>query len=257
MICRLSRLSTRPSTFTLVQPHSEPEQWREAIRLAKAGNRQGSDVHPQVTCRPTGVVFSLGSYHPFMAKPSYLALAGLAPAERAEALRDPALKAKILAEINVAPEHIGSMEALIPNVPFPMHQTFPLTTNSSYEPLPDESFEARAQAAGLPDGSSALYDYLVGGDGRDFAIAFFTGYATYTLDGLRELQLDDTMVGDVTPLSKTRQLEMLSIQNTRIADLGPLRGLTKLKKLYIAGSLVKDISPVQGIPGLKIFQVAN
>ena len=39
-----------------------------------------------------------------------------------------------------------------------------------------------------------LYDYLVGGDGGDFAIAFFTGYATFSLDGLRELQLDDTTV---------------------------------------------------------------
>jgi N-acyl-D-amino-acid deacylase len=88
------------------------------------------------------------------------------------------------------------MEALIPNVPFPMHQTFPLTTKSSYEPLPDESFEARAQTGGLPDGRSALYDHLVQGEGRDFAIAFFTGYATYTLDGLRALQLDDcTVVG--------------------------------------------------------------
>ena len=194
MICRLSAAAARPATFTLFETFSDPAQAQRIMALVREGNRDGARVFPQVGSRPTGFVFSLGSYHPFMAKPSYLALAGLAPAERAEALRDPALKAKILAEINVAPEHIGSMEALIPNVPFPMHQTFPLTTNSSYEPLPDESFEARAQAAGLPDGSSALYDYLVGGDGRDFAIAFFTGYATYTLDGLRELQLDDTTV---------------------------------------------------------------
>ena len=102
-----------------------------------------------------------------MAKPAYLALASLPPAERAKALRDPAVKARIMSEANVAPEHPGSMEALIPNVPFPMHQTFPLETASSYEPLAEESFEARAQAAGLSDGRSALYDHLVGGEGRE------------------------------------------------------------------------------------------
>jgi N-acyl-D-aspartate/D-glutamate deacylase len=194
MICRLSAAATRPATFTLFETFGDPTQAGRVLAMVKEGNRDGAKVFPQVGSRPTGFVFSLGSYHPLMAKPSYLALAHLPPAERAKALRDPALKARILAETNVAPAHPGSMEALIPNVPFPMHQTFPLAINASYEPLPEESFEARAKAAGLPDGVSALYDYLVGGDGGDFAIAFFTGYATYTLDGLRALQLDDTTV---------------------------------------------------------------
>jgi len=196
MISRLSAAAGRPATFTLFETFGDPAQAHRVLAMVKAGNKAGAQVFPQVGSRPTGFVFSLGSYHPFMAKPAYLALASLPLAERAKALRDPAVKAKIMAETNVAPEHPGSMEALIPNVPFPMHQTFPLETNSSYEPLAEESFEARAQAAGLPDGRSALYDHLVGGEGRDFAIAFFTGYATYSLDGLRELQLDDaTVVG--------------------------------------------------------------
>jgi N-acyl-D-aspartate/D-glutamate deacylase len=194
MICRLSAAAARPATFTLFETFSDPAQAHRILAMVKEGNRDGAQVFPQVGSRPTGFVFSLASYHPFMAKPSYLALAGLPPAERAKALRDPSVKTKILAEVNVPPEHPGSMEALIPNVPFPMHQTFPLATDSSYEPLPQESFEARAAAQGLPDGRSALYDHLAQAEGRDFAIAFFTGYATYTLDGLRELQLDDTTV---------------------------------------------------------------
>ena len=194
MICRLSAAAHRPATFTLFETFADPAQAHRIMAMVREGNRDGARVFPQVGSRPTGFVFSLGSYHPFMAKPSYLAIAHLLAAERAKALRDPALKARILAETNVAPEHPGSMEALIPNVPFPMPLTFPLSTNASYEPLPEESFAARAAAAGLPDGVSALYDYLVGGDGGDFAIAFFTGYATFSLDGLRELQLDDTTV---------------------------------------------------------------
>ena len=194
MICRLSAAAARPATFTLFETFGDPAQAHRILAMVKEGNRDGAQVFPQVGSRPTGFVFSLCSYHPFMAKPSYLALASLPLAERAKALRDPAVKARILAEVNVAPKHPGSMEALIPNVPFPMEQTFPLKTNSSYEPLAEESFEALAKASGLPDGRSALYDHLVSGEGRDFAIAFFTGYATYTLEGLRELQLDDTTV---------------------------------------------------------------
>ena len=196
MICRLSAAAGRPATFTLFETMGDPAQARRVIDMVKAGNRDGARVFPQVGSRPTGFVFSLGSYHPFMARPSYLALAHLPLAEKARALRDPAVKARVLSETNVPPTLPGTMEALIPNVPFPMPQTFPLGTDATYEPLPEESFEARARAAGLPDGWSALYDHLVQGEGRDFAIAFFTGYSNYTLDGLRELQMDDaTVVG--------------------------------------------------------------
>ncbi|HEY1929914.1 MAG TPA: amidohydrolase family protein [Caulobacteraceae bacterium] len=194
MICRLSAAAGRPATFTLFETFADPTQAHRILAQVKEGNRDGARVFPQVGSRPTGFVFSLASYHPFMAKPSYLALAHLAPAERAKALRDPAVKARILAEENVPPTLPGSMEALIPNVPFPMQQTFPLSEDESYEPLPEESFQALAQARGSQDGRSALYDYLAGGDGSDFAVAFFTGYSTHTLDGLRALQLDETTV---------------------------------------------------------------
>jgi N-acyl-D-aspartate/D-glutamate deacylase len=196
MICRLSAAAGRPATFTLFETFADRTQAHRVVTQVKDANQHGARVFPQVGSRPTGFVFSLGSYHPFMAKPSYLALAHLPPAERAKALRDPAVKARILAEENTPPKLVGSMEALIPNAPFPMEQTYPLAADESYEPLASESFAARAAAAGQADGRWALYDHLVGGDGTDFAVAFFTGYSAYTLDGLRALQLDDaTVVG--------------------------------------------------------------
>jgi N-acyl-D-aspartate/D-glutamate deacylase len=194
MICRLSAAAGRPATFTLFETFADREQAHRVIAMVEAANRDRSKVFPQVGSRPTGFVFSLGSYHPFMAKPSYLALAHLRPADRAREMRDPAVKARILPEDNVPPTLVGSMEALIPNAPFPMQQTFPLPVDATYEPLPAESFQAVAEARGESDGRSALYDHLVGGDGSEFAVAFFTGYSAYTLDGLRELQLSDTTV---------------------------------------------------------------
>jgi N-acyl-D-aspartate/D-glutamate deacylase len=192
LICRLSQGSGRPATFTLFETMEDPALWRTAIGLVKAGNRRGARVHPQVGSRPTGLVFSLGSYHPFMAKPSYLALKALPLAERAKAMRDPATKAAIMSETSAAPQYPGTMEALIVMAPLPMHQTFPLTGGSSYEPTADESFAAVAGAAGDP--WSAFYDHLVRGEGADFAITFFTGYANYSLDAVREMQLDEATV---------------------------------------------------------------
>jgi N-acyl-D-aspartate/D-glutamate deacylase len=195
LICRLSRQSARPATFTLFETMDDTSKWREALSLVKAGNRAGSDVHPQVGSRPTGLVFSLGSYHPFMAKPSYLALAHLPLAERARAMRDPTVKARILAETSAPQEYPGKMESLIVVAPLPMTQTFPLTSHSTYEPTLEESFDALANAAGGDaTGWTRLYDHLVQGDGRDFAITFFTGYANYSLDAHREMQLDDSTV---------------------------------------------------------------
>ncbi|HEY2708333.1 MAG TPA: amidohydrolase family protein [Caulobacteraceae bacterium] len=196
LICRMSRLSGRPATFTLFETMEDPSLWPKAIALVKAGNKAGARVRPQVGSRPTGLVFSLGSYHPFMAKPSYLSLKALPLAERAKAMRDPATKAAIMSEASVAPQYPGKMESLIVVAPLPMQQTYPLTSASTYEPTADESFEAMAKAAGGADGAgwSAIYDHLVKGDGTDFAITFFTGYANYSLDAHRAMQLDESTV---------------------------------------------------------------
>ncbi|HEY3887387.1 MAG TPA: amidohydrolase family protein, partial [Caulobacteraceae bacterium] len=75
MICRLSAAAARPATFTLFETFGDPAQAHRILAMVKDGARDGARVFPQVGSRPTGFVFSLCSYHPFMAKPSYLALA--------------------------------------------------------------------------------------------------------------------------------------------------------------------------------------
>jgi N-acyl-D-aspartate/D-glutamate deacylase len=139
-------------------------------------------------------VFGIGSYHPFMAKPSFLRLKALPRAEMLSELRKPEVKARILTEANVALEFPGKMESVIVTANLPMALTFALQADSSYEPTYDESFEALAKAAGHADASSYLYDYLVAGDGDAFAIVFFTNYAGFNLDPVREMQTDDSTV---------------------------------------------------------------
>ena len=192
LICRLSQASGRPSTFTLFE-NDDPGLWRNVIGQVKAANQNGAQVAPQVGSRPTGLVFTLRAYHPFMAKPSFRAAAELPHDRMLAELRKPEVKARILAEENTPNNYPGKMESLIVMAPLPMEQTYALTRTSSYEPTPAESFAAKAAKAGV-DVRSYLYDYLVGGDGRDFAVVFFTNYGGYSLDPVREMQMDPTTV---------------------------------------------------------------
>ena len=101
LLCRMSALSGRPATFSLVQKLDDADEWRDVLAVTKAGNAQGARVFPQVGSRPTGFVFSLDTYHPFMAKPTYLALKHLPLAARAAEMRKPEIKARILSESDI------------------------------------------------------------------------------------------------------------------------------------------------------------
>jgi N-acyl-D-amino-acid deacylase len=194
LITRVSRESGRPATFTLFQVDAWADKWRDVIARVKAGNASGAQVFPQVGSRPTGLVLSLCTYHCFMRRPSYLALAGLPFEQMLSELRRPEVRAAILAETNVAHPHPGSMESVIANLVLNPAKTFALDDGWTYEPTEDESFAAQAARAGQTDTMAFLYDYLTSGDGRRFAIMFFTNYADYTMDAVREMQLDDTTV---------------------------------------------------------------
>ncbi len=194
LMSRISCASGRPATFTLFETADDPQRWREVIRLVKAGNAAGARVYPQVGSRPTGLVYGIRSYNPFMAKPTFVRLRALPHEEMLAELRRPEIKARILAEENIPPEFPGKMESVIVAADLSMELTYALVDDASYEPAADQSFAALAQAAGQPDGLSYLYDYLVAGEGESFAIVFFTNFAGNGLDPVREMQLDESTV---------------------------------------------------------------
>jgi N-acyl-D-aspartate/D-glutamate deacylase len=194
LICRLSAASGRKATFTLFETFDETARWRQVLGQVKAANGRGAQVFPQVGSRPTGLVFSLASYHPFMAKPSFQALSRLTTAAQAAEMRKPDVRSRILAEPNMTMDYPGKMESLIVAAPLPMELTFALVGESTYEPRPEESFAALAAKAGYDDPRAYLYDYLTAGEGEAFAIVFFTNYAGFTLDPVREMQLDPCTV---------------------------------------------------------------
>ena len=96
LMAQLSREAQRPLTFTLFQVAEWPTRWKEVLEQVSAENAAGAQVFPQVGARPTGIVMSLRTYHPFMRRPSYLELKELSFEARLQALRDPARRAAIL-----------------------------------------------------------------------------------------------------------------------------------------------------------------
>jgi N-acyl-D-amino-acid deacylase len=195
LIHRVSKSSGRPATFTLFQVDAWTGKWREVIEQVKQGNRNGAQVFPQVGSRPTGLVFSLATYHPWMLRPSYLQLKTLPLAERKQAMSDPDIKAKILSETNdIDGVAVGSMEFGIAHIQPNYGQLFVLQSQSTYEPDARESFEALA-ADQNQSAESVLYDYLIDAAHElPMAILFFTNYSEYNLDAVREMQMDDATV---------------------------------------------------------------
>jgi N-acyl-D-aspartate/D-glutamate deacylase len=164
-------------TFTLLQLDNQPELWREQLALVEAAQTRGFDIRGQVLSRPVGMMMGMpSSMNPFYRRPSYLALDGLPQNERLAALKDPAVKAKILQEDNENP-HI-----FVRIFNHKYDKMYPLVDPIEYLPAPSDSVLAQAEAAG-EDPQSWLYDYLLGNEGTNLIYIPAANYA----DGIPEL----------------------------------------------------------------------
>jgi N-acyl-D-aspartate/D-glutamate deacylase len=170
MLCDWVRASGgRPLSFTLVQRIEMPQQWRRLLELIEAAQRRGLPIRGQVAPRAIGLVLGLqATLHPFMTKPSYRAIARLPLAERVARMRDPALRARILAEpLNALPDRIP---AFIVDVLARLDRVFPLGDPPEYEPRPEASIAGRAVRLGV-DPLALMYDLLLERDGRELLFA--------------------------------------------------------------------------------------
>ncbi len=148
-------------TFTLVYIDNQPDLWRRQLDLVESAQQSGLDIRGQVLSRPIGMMMGhRSSMHPFYRRPTFLSLEGLPLEDKLERLKDPEIKARILAEQNINP-HIFVM---IFNDRF--ERMYVLEDPIDYLPKPENSVAARAEAAG-EDPASWLYDYLLGNDGSN------------------------------------------------------------------------------------------
>ncbi len=179
----------RPITFLILEHGPDFGVWRGWFDRVRAANARGADIHPQVASRCFGMLFGHQSrLQPFRHRPSFVAIADLGFEERVRALRDPDLRAKILAEDDLdgpfTPDRIT--DDVFENL-------FPLGQELDYEPPPEASVAAMARRAGVTARELA-YDLMLGSDGRDFLLRPLLNFGGGSYDGLHDMLVDPMTV---------------------------------------------------------------
>ncbi|WP_431301902.1 N-acyl-D-amino-acid deacylase family protein [Sediminicoccus sp. BL-A-41-H5] len=176
-LMRIARLAKRPMTFSLLQRESRPDFWRWLLDQVSAANAQGIRVTGQVMGRPVGLMFGWElSQHPFLTRAGFREVAHLPIAERVAALRDPARRARILAEPTTDP----ALRARLNNYA----RIYKLTPD--YEPPPEASVLEQAKLQGR-DPEDLCYDWMLEEEGRAILNRPLLNYAHGNLDAIREM----------------------------------------------------------------------
>lgn len=175
IVRRVVEATGQPVVFSLTARHDRTEAWKELLALSDAAAARGLPIRPVFPPRPIGILLGLqGSQNPFSACPSYREIAHLPAPTRAAAMRDPALRTRILSEDRIT----GSTFPLITRLSF--ERMFPFGDPPDYAPPREASIAAMAQREGR-SAEEVAYDLLVAEDGAGFIFAPLTNFADYTL----------------------------------------------------------------------------
>jgi N-acyl-D-aspartate/D-glutamate deacylase len=175
---RLSAAIGRPVTFALTQNDHDPDAWMRMLELCAQATAEGAQVRPQVAGRPVTLLLGLQTFHPFAYCPSWAPLHQLTPAEKAVRMRDPELRARLLAEVDDA---IASMRQFLDP-----ERAFPMRAIPNYEPVPEDSIAAVARAQGR-SAMDVYYDVLAEDDGMSLVLRPLLNYTAFNLDAVRTM----------------------------------------------------------------------
>lgn len=185
----MARASTRPMSISLAQGIS-PHGWRKMLAKIDAAVARGVTMRGQVAPRAIGILLGhTASVNPFMSHPSFKPLAAMPLAQRLDELRKPQVRAAILSEQPA--EHFKLFARLMAN----FEKVWVLGDPPDYEPAPEHSLAARAQAAGT-DVWALAYDAMLEQDGTQMLYTPFANYAEDNLDCCRDMILaPNTVMG--------------------------------------------------------------
>lgn len=184
--------SGRPLSISLLQRVGASDQWRRILARVEQADARGLPVRVQVAPRGIGVLLGLeATFHPFMGFPSYKAVAHLPLAERVAALRNPDVKARVLAEKSDKVAGDGSpipplADQLLANLDFVAMSLFRLGESPAYEPDRRDSLFGEAMRRGVP-ALSVVYDALLEDEGRELLYFPIYNYAPGSLADVSEM----------------------------------------------------------------------
>jgi N-acyl-D-aspartate/D-glutamate deacylase len=187
-IRRLADESGQTVSFTVVQFDEAPDNFRKLLRWTDEAVSAGSPLRPGVGCRPVGMVISLESTtHPFSEHPSYLSIKDLPLAERVAVMRDVHFRKRLLSEETTSKHRFWRPRMSR------FERMFALTSPPSYEPSPQESIAARANASGRSP-AELIYDTLLENDGHGWLYFPFISYSDGNFDALHEMMTNQNSV---------------------------------------------------------------
>jgi N-acyl-D-aspartate/D-glutamate deacylase len=190
---RMLTAAGRPMSLSLNQkslPGAEND-WLETMALADTLAAQGHVLRFQVGVNGAGAMVGLTStLDPLLPLPSYRAIAGLPLAERVAALRDPALRARLLAETPVLdaadPGNVVAVHAIMSDLEGAATMLFVM--DGTLEPTAAQSVAALAKAAGKPV-REQLYDLLLQDGGRSLCLYRRFSYVNGDLSAVHDMLL--------------------------------------------------------------------
>jgi N-acyl-D-aspartate/D-glutamate deacylase len=185
LIRNLVAKTGRPLSVSLAQNNHNPDGWRSILGRIEEAVADGLPIKAQVAPRGVGLLLGLqSSFHPFSLHSSYLPIARLPVADQAVALRDPDLRARLLAETPDRGRRLMDFTRM-----------FPLGDPPNYEPDAGSSLAALAGARQIDPIELAL-ELLCEDEGRAFLFAPFSNYAESNLDACGEMMAHpDTLLG--------------------------------------------------------------
>ncbi|KQT30999.1 amidohydrolase [Sphingomonas sp. Leaf412] len=186
----LTRIAGQPLSFSMVQADVVPNQWRELTGRLEQAVAEGYPIKAQIAGRPVGLMLGLqGSVHPFISRPSYAAIQHLPLAEMVAAMRDPDLRARLIAEAPLK-DH-----PFVNSVAGAQHKMFRIGDRVNYEPDPSTSIAAEAERLGVhPD--ELVYDALLEDEGRAFLFFPMHNYVEGDLSNVQSMiEHPDTLAG--------------------------------------------------------------
>jgi N-acyl-D-aspartate/D-glutamate deacylase len=181
MIRRIMEASGRPLVFPLNQRHDRTEAWMDLLDLSTKAAADGLPIRCVAPPRPIRALLGLsGSQNPFAGTRTYRSIADKPLAERVAAMRDPAIRAQILAD---DPWEFNTW-SLLSRVGF--ERMFRFGDPLNYTPSHEDSITAIAARTGVTP-EEVAYDVLLDDDGKDFIFACIVNYANYELEAVKTM----------------------------------------------------------------------
>jgi N-acyl-D-aspartate/D-glutamate deacylase len=190
MLRSLVAESGRPLSLSLAQAGRDADGWKGLLAMIAQASKDGLPMRGQVAPRPIGLLLGLqGTINPFIAHEAFAAIKDKPLAEKVAAMRDPAFRARIMAENDAGQTHPLARRVMA------FDQIYPLGNPPNYEPPRESAIGAQARAAGR-DPAEIAYDMLLEDEGRAFLFSPFANYTNFNLDCCGEMIASpDTVMG--------------------------------------------------------------